>query len=525
MNQPIIKAKKRFRYAARKRRDISASSWKSLERFQTLGLRLAGYLHQFKTPLHVIQSQAELLLEDPGLSPEKRASLSMICRNADRLTAQTQSMMGVARGGDHGVQSESVDRLMEDIGQAALPDCRKKNISLQKDFAAASSIRMDPVALEGALHNIVNNAIESMSEGGTLRLRTFVTSDGERVGVEVGDTGEGMTGRMLARVRKPFQTTKGEGTGLGLFITRHILRRHHARTRWSSVPGRGTVVTITFQKVSAPTPVSPAAKVAKVPQGVWSRLMQVFALLAVLVAPGWATHTPQLLRLQGRFTDSRETPLTDNLPVRFSVWDAADGYGNMLWQDIQTISVKENVFEVILGRTTPLPPSVFSGGDRWLEMQISNDAPLRPRHKIPYQVIQAQVAAPVIVPEAAAPPAPAPLTPEEKRELELQIDRYKDQQPVAAPPPAPKPVVKAVPAPRPKPAAKVTAPVEGGGWGNVYTVRDGDTLKSIAQKIYGNAELWYDLYYLNRDRLGPMGHLFPGQILVLPTPGASGAQH
>ena len=48
-------------------------------------------------------------------------------------------------------------------------------------------------------------------------------------------------------------------------------------------------------------------------------------------------------------------------------------------------------------------------------------------------------------------------------------------------------------------------------------VQNGDTLKSIAQKLYGNAELWYDLYYLNRDRLGPMGHLFPGQILVLPT--------
>jgi nucleoid-associated protein YgaU len=50
-----------------------------------------------------------------------------------------------------------------------------------------------------------------------------------------------------------------------------------------------------------------------------------------------------------------------------------------------------------------------------------------------------------------------------------------------------------------------------------YEVKSGDTLKSIAQKLYGKSELWYDLYYLNRDRLGPMGHLFPGQILVLPT--------
>ena len=49
---------------------------------------------------------------------------------------------------------------------------------------------------------------------------------------------------------------------------------------------------------------------------------------------------------------------------------------------------------------------------------------------------------------------------------------------------------------------------DSGSQGPVYEVQAGDTLKSIAQKLYGNAELWYDLYYPNRDRLGPMGHLF-----------------
>src|SRR5207302_8716794 len=115
-----------------------------------------------------------------------------------------------------------------------------------------------------------------------------------------------------------------------------------------------------------------------------------------------------------------------------------------------------------------------------------------------------------VAPTPVTPPAPAPpaMTDQERRELELRIEKYKEpaREPV-------RPVKRKPVAPRPEGSGEV---------GTTYEVKPGDTLKSIAQKLYGKSELWYDLYYLNRDRLGPMGHLFPGQILVLPatTPGA-----
>ena len=318
----------------------------------------------------------------------------------------------------------------------------------------------------------------------------------------------------LARIKKPFQTSKKEGTGLGVYITRHILKRHHASVRWQSKPGEGTTVTVLFPKAIS---VSAQAKTGNL----WRRLLQALALLFMILSPVRAARYPQFLRLQGHFTDSK-TPLTDNLPVRFSIWDTEDGYGNLLWEDIQNVSVDNDTFQVVLGRSKPLTPSVFSGGDRWVELQLGNDAPLRTRHKIPYQYIQAQVAAvqaapapvpvpvpvPVVVPPPVVPVAP-PVVPavspadQERHDLELQIEKYKEpeRQPV-----------------RPPKHKHVAPPSDdSGGAGSVYEVQTGDTLKSIAQKLYGNAELWYDLYYLNRDRLGPMGHLFPGQILVLPT--------
>lgn len=232
------------------------------------------------------------------------------------------------------------------------------------------------------------------------------------------------------------------------------------------------------------------------------------ALMVLVPAIVMAASFPQLLRMKGRFTDT-QTPLTDTLPVHFSIWDTADGYGNLLWQDTQEVAVQNNNFQVVLGRGKALTPSVFSGGDRWVEIQIGSDSPMRPRHKIPSRDLQAQVAA-VRAVAAPPPPPPAPavpvLTEAEKRELELQLEQLKE-----TPPAKPvKPVVK----------AKPVVSNGDGTLGPTYEVKAGDTLKSIAVKLYGNSELWYDLYYLNRDRLGPMGHLFPGQTLVLPNPNA-----
>ena len=140
---------------------------------------------------------------------------------------------------------------MEEICHAAETDCRKKNIAIQNDILVTSQIRMDTVALEGALHNLVNNAIEAMPSGGVLKVKTFEASDLAHVGVEIQDNGQGMSREDLARIRQPFQTSKKAGTGLGVYITRHILKRHHASVRWQSKPGEGTKVTILFPAVKS----------------------------------------------------------------------------------------------------------------------------------------------------------------------------------------------------------------------------------------------------------------------------------
>ena len=103
---------------------------------------------------------------------------------------------------------------MEEICHAVQTDCRKRNIAIEKDILVTSPIRMEPVALEGALHNLVNNAIEAMPTGGVLKIKTFEATDLAHVGVEITDTGAGMSRKELIRIKKPFKQPRAAALGL-----------------------------------------------------------------------------------------------------------------------------------------------------------------------------------------------------------------------------------------------------------------------------------------------------------------------
>ena len=491
MKRSVNKRKSPHRCSPRK--GIPPKLWKELERFHALGLRMAGFLHQLKTPLNVIRVQAELLAETPALSADAKTSLDLILRNVDRAAQQMKDILRWARQGEVLSETVSISQLAEDICREIEPQCRKKGITLERHLDAQSPVQAEPLVLAGALHNLVDNAIEAMPNGGTLKVGTFSEPEKKRVGMQIEDTGAGMSAAALAALRKPFGTTKANGNGLGVFITRHILKRHHASMQWQSQPGQGTSVRIAFP------------------------LMVSLLFIGGARPSRAALENAQVMRIQGHFPNM-DHRMTDSLLVHFSVWDNESGWGRKLWEETQTVDVRDSAFQVVLGRVNPLPSNLLAEGDRWLEMQIGDNPPLRPRRRIPGAnppPPQAPLSAPVVytpppptyVPPAVPPPAPAPSPvavaapmPEEEKSLEVQIDSYNRDA---------KPKKRRV-------AVHEAAPAPSAPSATTYVVRQGDTLRSIAKRLYGNAGAWYDLYYLNKDRLGPLGYVSPGQTLVLP---------
>jgi len=99
-----------------------------------------------------------------------------------------------------------------------------------------------PGRIEQVVHNLVNNALDAMPEGGTLTLHTH--SDGQEIVLEVRDTGIGIPPELVARVQEPFYTSKRHGTGLGLSVVRSIVWEHNGKLTLDSEPGKGTTVRI-----------------------------------------------------------------------------------------------------------------------------------------------------------------------------------------------------------------------------------------------------------------------------------------
>ena len=101
---------------------------------------------------------------------------------------------------------------------------------------------IDPTQIQQVLVNLIKNAIQAMTRGGTLTLQTGEGSDG--VWVSVSDTGGGIPQEEINRIFEPFYTTKKKGSGLGLMIVQRIVRAHYGRINLESEVGRGTTFRI-----------------------------------------------------------------------------------------------------------------------------------------------------------------------------------------------------------------------------------------------------------------------------------------
>jgi signal transduction histidine kinase len=92
------------------------------------------------------------------------------------------------------------------------------------------------------LVNLIKNALQAMTKGGTLTLQTGENDDG--VWISVADTGGGIPQEQINRIFEPFYTTKKKGSGLGLMIVQRIVRAHNGRIELESHVGRGTTFRI-----------------------------------------------------------------------------------------------------------------------------------------------------------------------------------------------------------------------------------------------------------------------------------------
>ncbi len=119
-----------------------------------------------------------------------------------------------------------------------------QNVTVDLDLAVdICPATIDPDRFTQCLLNLYLNAIQSMTDGGTLLVACDM-EDNRYARIRVSDTGPGIAADHLGRIFDPYFTTKNKGTGLGLAVVHKIIDAHQAHLAVESVPGKGTTMTI-----------------------------------------------------------------------------------------------------------------------------------------------------------------------------------------------------------------------------------------------------------------------------------------
>lgn len=213
-----------------------------LERLSAVGRAAGSFAHDVRGPLHVISSTAELALSHMEPSGELREGLETILRNARQAAQAAQALLDFAAAPASGLGPCDLSRLLE--RQLRLLDKMlvSHGVRLETDLSARTNPAADERALEAALHHLLVNAVEAMPRGGVLKVRVEAVQGEARASIS--DSGAGMDPDTLAKAGTAFFTSKANGTGLGLYLTRRLLEDCGGSLELSSAPGLGTTALV-----------------------------------------------------------------------------------------------------------------------------------------------------------------------------------------------------------------------------------------------------------------------------------------
>jgi len=219
-----------------------------------------GFIHEIKNHLSTLGLNFQLLAEDfaePQTQRERRA-LERILRiqgEVQRLLDVSNDFLRFARVVELSLQPGNLASVVEEMIDFFAPTARQANIEIKHYLPAdLPLVPMDRDMLKQALLNLMLNAEQAMPEGGQLTIQA-VPEPGHVV-LSLIDTGKGMAPEVLAKVFRPFFSTKPGGTGLGMPTTKKIILAHGGSIDVQSEMGRGTKFTI---RLPAPEATTPAA--------------------------------------------------------------------------------------------------------------------------------------------------------------------------------------------------------------------------------------------------------------------------
>ena len=226
------------------------------EHLATLGEMATGLAHEIRNPLAGIAGVIEIIGRDlPATSPA-RSVVKDVRQEIARINHIVTDLLQTARPHPPTVRKSDLNTTVEHAVMLGRQQALAKSveITLHKD-SSLPEVEHDSDQIHQVLLNLLLNALQAIDADG--KIAVTVKPQGATAIVEVADNGRGISPDHLPNIFRPFYTTKGDGTGLGLSLARRIVEDHHGRIDVTSAVGKGTTFAVVLPLQRAA--VSPSA--------------------------------------------------------------------------------------------------------------------------------------------------------------------------------------------------------------------------------------------------------------------------
>lgn len=222
-----------------------------------------GLAHEIRNALSTLRMNLQLLDEDWGeleardselfqsgraveyeLARRSRRRVGTMLNETRRLESILEDFLQFVRRRELKSERYDLNQLVGELAEFFQPSAEAGRVELRVEPAASPVMCMvDVTLIKQSLLNVLLNAVHAMPDGGRLGVHVRAPDDATAC-IEVSDTGNGIPQEQLKRIFEAYYSTKKGGTGLGLTMTRQIVREHGGRIEVASEPGRGTRISI-----------------------------------------------------------------------------------------------------------------------------------------------------------------------------------------------------------------------------------------------------------------------------------------
>ena len=227
------------------------------EHLATLGEMATGLAHEIRNPLAGIAGVIEIIGRDLPVTSPARSVVKDVRQEINRINHIVTDLLQTARPHPPTVRKTDLNTTVEHAVMLGRQQAQAKSIeiALHKE-PSLPEVEHDSDQIHQVLLNLLLNALQAIDTKGKIAVN--VKSQGPTAVVEVTDNGRGIPADQLPNVFRPFYTTKGDGTGLGLSLARRIVEDHHGRIDVTSVLGQGTTfaVILPLQRSTVKDPIS-----------------------------------------------------------------------------------------------------------------------------------------------------------------------------------------------------------------------------------------------------------------------------